>query len=379
MHINTLLKMAMDKDASDVHLKAGANPWFRIDGVIQPITEVKRLSGEDTSKIAFSMMTEKQKRDFQESNDLDFSYSVAGLGRFRVNAFVQRGTVGLVLRIISFDILTIDELNLPQVVEKISLAERGLILVTGTTGSGKSTTLASIINHINLNTTRHVLTIEDPIEYVHRDKRCIVNQRELESDTKSFTVALRAALRADPDVILVGEMRDLNTIETALIAAETGHLVLSTLHTLDATETINRIISVFPPFQQKQIRIQLATVLKAIISQRLMKTLDGEGRVPAVEILLATQYVRECIIDKEKTGQIRDTIKAGTSQYGMQTFDQSLFHHYQKGLISEKEAMRGASNPADLKLKFQGIESTGDAAASEMEDNLFITDSGGVE
>jgi twitching motility protein PilT len=371
MHINTLLKMALDRGASDIHLKAGSHPWFRIDGTLTPITEVKRLSGEDTSKVAFSILSEKQKQYFQDNRDIDFSYSVAGLGRFRVNTFYQRNSVGLVLRIISFEIKTIKELNLPTVVEDIAMAPRGLVLVTGTTGSGKSTTLAAIIDHINANRVQHILTIEDPIEFVHRDKNSIVNQRELDTDTSSFSTALRAALRADPDVILVGEMRDLDTIETALIAAETGHLVLSTLHTLDATETINRIITVFPPFQQKQIRIQLASVLKSVISQRLMSTVDGQGRVPAVEVLIATNFVKDCILNKEKTSQIRDAIKAGTSQYRMQTFDQSLFHLLQQGLISTEEALRGATNPADLKLKIQGIESTSDASATEMDEDLF--------
>lgn len=379
MHINQLLKMAKDRGSSDVHMKAGSYPWFRVDGQLTPVTEVKRLSGEDTAKIAFSIMTEKQKKEFQENKDLDFSYSVSGLGRFRVNAFIQRGSVGLVLRVISFDILSIKNLNLPPVIEKISMVPRGLVLVTGTTGSGKSTTLASMIDHINTHRVDHILTIEDPIEFVHRDKNSIINQRELDADTSSFTIALRAALRADPDVILVGEMRDLDTIETALVAAETGHLVLSTLHTLDATETINRIISVFPPFQQKQIRIQLASVLKAVISQRLMRTIDGQGRVPAVEVLIATNYVKDCIMAKEKTNQIKDAIKSGTSQYGMQTFDQSLFNLLQQGMITEEEALRGASNPADLKLKIQGIESTSDVASAEMEDSLFGDAAGGYE
>lgn len=379
MHINTLLKMALDRNASDVHLKAGSPPWFRIDGTLTPITEVKRLSGEDTSKIAFSIMTEAQKQYFQEKKELDFSYSVSGLGRFRVNAFFQRSSVGLVLRTISFSIKTVGALNLPPVIEKIAMAPRGLVLVTGTTGSGKSTTLSAIIDHINTHRIQHILTIEDPIEFVHRDKNSIINQRELDTDTYAFGTALRAALRADPDVILVGEMRDLDTIETALIAAETGHLVLSTLHTLDATETVNRIISVFPPFQQKQIRIQLAAVLRAVISQRLLVTVDGKGRVPAVEVLIATNLVRECIINKDRTSMIRDAIKAGTSQYGMQTFDQSIFNLFTQGLITEDEAMRNATNPADLRLKMQGIESTSDVAAAQMEEDLFTSDQPRVE
>ena len=371
MHINSLLKMALDRGASDVHLKTGAHPWLRIDGTLTPVSEVKRLTGEDTARIAFSIMTETQKEYFQANRDIDFSYSVSGLGRFRVNAFFQRGTVGLVLRIISFDIHSVKDLNLPPIIEKIAMAQRGLVLVTGTTGSGKSTTLASMINYINTHRIVHVVTIEDPIEFVHRDKMSIINQRELETDTASFSTALRAGLRADPDVILVGEMRDLDTIETALVAAETGHLVLSTLHTVDATETVNRIISMFPPFQQTQIRIQLATVIQAIVSQRLMKTVDGQGRVPAVEVLVATKYIRECIENKDKTGMIRDAIAAGTSQYGMQTFDQSLFYLFREELITEEEALRGATNPADLKLKLQGIESASDAAVKQMESEIF--------
>lgn len=379
MHINTLLKMAMDRGASDVHLKTGSHPWLRIDGRLTPISEVKRLTGEDTAKVAFSIMTEPQKEMFQADRDLDFSYSVSGLGRFRVNAFYQRGSVGLVLRIISFDIRTVRQLNLPQIIESIAMQQRGLVLVTGTTGCGKSTTLAAVIDYINNHRVQHIITVEDPIEFVHRDKKSIINQRELESDTRSFSTALRAALRADPDVILVGEMRDLDTIETALIAAETGHLVLSTLHTLDATETVNRIISIFPPFQQKQIRIQLASVIKAVISQRLMQTADGQGRVPAVEVLISTKYVQECIINKDKTSMIRDTIAAGTSQYGMQTFDQSLFNLYKRGLITEEEAMRGATNPADLKLKLQGIESSTDVSRKQMEEQLFSDEGRAVE
>ena len=374
MHLNTLLKMALDRTASDVHLKAGSHPWLRVDGQLLPITEVKRLTGEDTAKIAFSIMNEPQKEHFQANRDLDFSYSVTGLGRFRVNAFYQRGTIGLVLRTISFDIVSIPLLNLPKIIETIAMQPRGLILVTGTTGCGKSTTLAAMIDHINTHRVKHIITIEDPIEFVHRDKRSIINQRELDTDTSGFSIALRAALRADPDVVLVGEMRDLDTIETALLAAETGHLVMSTLHTLDATETINRIISVFPPFQQKQIRIQLASVLKAVISQRLMQTADGKGRVPAVEVLISTNYIADCIVNKDKTSLIRDAIAAGTSQYGMQTFDQSLFNLLKKGLIAEDEALRGATNPADLKLKIQGIESATDAARKQMEDELFYSE-----
>jgi twitching motility protein PilT len=246
------------------------------------------------------------------------------------------------------------------------------VLVTGTTGSGKSTTLASMIDYVNARRIEHVMTIEDPIEFLHRDKKSIVNQREVDVDTKQFSYALRSALRQDPDVILVGEMRDYETIETALLAAETGHLVLSTLHTLDATETVNRIISVFPPHQQKQIRIQLAAVLKAIISMRLLPRADGLGRVPAVEVLISTAYIRDCVENKEKTKMIRDAINQGTSQYGMQTFDQSLYLLYKNGLITLEEALRRATNPDEFKLKIQGIQSTSDISREEMDGVLEL-------
>jgi len=295
---------------------------------------------------------------------------VPGLGRFRCNVFQQRGTVGLVLRVIPVKIMTVRELGLPMVLEKICNEQRGLILCTGTTGSGKSTTLAAMIDFINAQRTEHIITIEDPIEFLHRDKKSIVNQREVEVDTRSFAAALRSALRQDPDVILVGEMRDYETIETAITAAETGHLVLSTLHTLDATETINRIISVFPPHQQKQIRLQLSGVLKAVISMRLVPRADGHGRVPAVEVMIATPFIRDCIINKDKTKLIHEAIAAGVSQYGMQTFDQSIFQLYKKELITYDEALRRASNPDEFKLKIQGIQSTSDMAAEEMEKTM---------
>jgi twitching motility protein PilT len=261
---------------------------------------------------------------------------------------------------------------LPPVLEKICEEQRGLVLVTGTTGSGKSTTLASMIDYINTRRIEHVMTIEDPIEFLHRDKKSIINQREVDVDTKQFSLALRSALRQDPDVILVGEMRDYETIETALLAAETGHLVLSTLHTLDATETVNRVISVFPPHQQKQIRIQLASVLKSILSQRLLPRADGLGRVPAVEVLVATAYIRDCVENKEKTKLIRDAITQGTSQYGMQTFDQSLYLLYKNGLITLEEALRRATNPDEFKLKIQGIQSTSDMSREDMDGVLEL-------
>ncbi|HSM13792.1 MAG TPA: type IV pilus twitching motility protein PilT [Thermoanaerobaculia bacterium] len=370
MNVNDLLKIAVERKASDLHLKVGSHPVLRIDGQLTPLPELKRLMQEDTIAMAFSMMNARQKQRFKDEFEIDIAYSVPGLGRFRCNIFQQRGTVGLVLRVIPGRILTIRELLLPPALERICSEQRGLVLCTGTTGSGKSTTLAAMLDQINTSRTEHIVTVEDPIEFLHRDKKSIVNQREIDVDTRGFAIALRSALRQDPDVILVGEMRDYETIETALLAAETGHLVFSTLHTLDATETVNRIIAVFPPHHQKQIRIQLAQVLKAVISLRLMPRADGIGRVPAAEVMIATPYIRECIENKEKTKYIREQIALGTSQYGMQTFDQSLFQLYKSGLITLEEAMRRATNPDEFKLRLQGVQFTADVAREEMESSL---------
>lgn len=379
MHVNDLLKMASDRGASDLHLKVGSHPVVRINGILQPLTDSRRLLQEDTIAMAFSIMDAKQKEKFKTNLDIDIAYSVSGLGRFRVNIFQQRGTVGIVARVIPIGIKTIKDLLLPQVIEKISNEQRGMILCTGTTGSGKSTSLAAMIDYINANRTEHIITIEDPIEFLHRDKKSIVNQREVGLDTRSFAAALRSALREDPDVVLVGEMRDYETIETALLAAETGHLVLSTLHTLDATETITRVISVFPPHQQKQIRLQLASVLKAVISLRLVPKADGKGRVPAVEVMINTATIQDCIENKEKTKMIKEFIEQGTSQYGMQTFDQSLFFLYKQGLITLEEALRRATNPDDFKLKIAGIHSTSDVAQEQMDSTIATSQTGSKE
>ena len=365
MDINELLKKAHSLSASDLHIKVGSPPILRIYGELTPVTSEKRLSQEDAMKIAFSVMTPGQSEIFKKKNDIDLAYSVPGLGRFRCNIFIQRGTIGIVFRVIPMRIPTIEELFLPEIIKKISMERRGLILVTGTTGSGKSTTLAAMIDLINTMRTEHIMTIEDPIEYLHRDKKSIVNQREIGSDTESFSKALRQALRQDPDVILVGEMRDFETIQTALVAAETGHLVLSTLHTIDAPETINRIISVFPPYQHKQVRMQLSSVLKGIISMRLMPRADGKGRVPAVEVLVATATIKDCILDQDKTRLIPDVVAQGAIHYGMQTFDQSLFSLFKSGLITYEEALRGATNPDDFALKVKGIQSTSDLTFEE--------------
>jgi twitching motility protein PilT len=369
LDLNGILKIALKGGASDIHLKPGLPPMFRVDGALVPLKNGERLVPEDLQQIAFSIMNPTQKARFDETRELDLAYGIAGLGRFRVNVFQQRGSVGIVFRVIPFGVKSIESLHLPKVIENIAMEHRGLVLVTGTTGSGKSTSLAAMIDHINSNRTCHIMTIEDPIEFLVRDRRSIVNQREIGVDTQSFANALRAALRQDPDVILVGEMRDFETIETALTAAETGHLVMSTLHTLDATETINRIISVFPPYQQKQVRLQLAAILKAVISQRLVPRADGKGRVPALEVLISTARVRECIADKDRTKEIHDAIAKGFTTYGMQTFDQSLMQHVKSGLVTYDEALKHVSNPDDFALRFRGIASTSDGTWENFEDS----------
>ena len=358
MDINELLKSATERKASDLHFKVGNPPIARVDGKLQAIEQYPKIAQEDVVALAFSVMNTGQKQRFKDHNEVDLAYSAPGLGRFRVNIYQQRGSIGMVCRVIPTKILTITDLNLPNVVEKLAGEQRGLILVTGTTGSGKSTTLAAIIDHVNRTRNDNIITIEDPIEFLHRDRKCLISQREVGSDTESFSIALRSALRQDPDVILVGEMRDFETISTALVAAETGHMVMSTLHTVDAAETVNRIISVFPPYQQKQVRLQFASVIKGIVSMRLVPRADGNGRVPAVEVMVATQTIRECIIDPDKTRKIPEVVAAGTSQYGMQTFDQSLYSLYQKKMVTYEEALRWCSNPEDFALRVKGIQST---------------------
>ena len=366
MHVNDLLKLAVDQGASDLHLKVGSYPMMRVGGLLMPVSQEKKLDHEDVVAMSTAIMSTQQREKFKDSQEVDLAYSVPGLGRFRCNVFQQRGTVGLVLRVIPMQIRTIDQLGLPKVLKTIAQEERGLVLVTGTTGSGKSTSLAAMIDYINNARESHIMTVEDPIEFLHRDAKSIINQREVTVDTKSFAHALRSALRQDPDVILVGEMRDFETIETALLAAETGHLVFSTLHTVDATETISRIVSVFAPHQQKQVRLQLASVLKAVISQRLIPRKDGKGRAPAVEVMVSTPFIRDCIVDKEKTHLIHGAIAAGTSQYGMQSFDQSIFSLFSQGLVSYEEALRWASNVDEFKLKVQGISTTSELSRDQM-------------
>jgi len=347
MQIDDLLRIAMDRKSSDLHLKVGNFPHIRVDGELVPLNDQPRVTAEDMLSMAFSMMSNRQKQKFKENAELDMAYGVAGLGRFRVNVFQQRGTVGAVLRVIPFKVMTIRDLMLPPVLEKIALDERGLVLVTGTTGSGKSTTLAAMIDHINANETNHIMTIEDPIEFLHRHKKCMVNQREVGADTKSFNRALKSVLRQDPDIILVGEMRDTETMATALTAAETGHLVFATLHTQDAPQTIDRIIDVFPPYQQDQIRVQLSTTLMGVCTQQLLQTRDGRSRIVACELLIPTPAVRN-LIREGKTHQIYSVMQTGTV-HGMLTMDAALADLVRRGLISRELAERRSSTPEDLR------------------------------
>ena len=366
ININDLPKIAVERGASDLHLKVGSFPMLRLRGELTPASANHRVDHDDMMATVAAVLPTGVRDTFTDTHEVDLAYSVAGLGRFRCNTFQQRGTIGMIFRVIPMRVLTIEQLLLPPVLKRIATEERGLVLVTGTTGSGKSTTLAAMIDDINSTRTSHVMTVEDPIDFLHRDKRSIISQREVWVDTRLFSQALRSTLRQDPDVILVGEMRDFETIETALLAAETGHLVFSTLHTLDATETINRIIAVFPPYQQQQVRIQLAGVLKAVISQRLIPKADGTGRVPAVEVMVSTAFIRDCIVDPSKTHLIRNAIAHGTSQYGMQTFDQSIFRLYEQKLISKEDALRWASSVNEFKMKMQGVTTTGEAAIDDM-------------
>jgi twitching motility protein PilT len=362
--IDDLLRVAAIHGASDLHLKVGAFPVMRMGGELHTVADAPRLKPEDTLDMAFAIMSNRQKQRFKEVSEVDIAYGIKSLGRFRANIFQQRGTVSIVLRVIPDHTQSTSELGLPPVLDRIADERRGLILVTGATGSGKSTTLAAMIDHINATRSGHVVTIEDPIEFIHHDKKAFITQREVEVDTRSFAEALRGALRQDPDVILVGEMRDHETIETALTAAETGHLVLSTLHTLDATETITRIVTSFPSHQQKSVRIQLAGILRAVISMRLVRAATGGGRVPAVEVMVSTGLIRDYIMNEEKSGLIREAIAAGTSQYAMQTFDQSLFNLFQSGLISFEEALRHASNADEFRMRASGILSAEQAMSN---------------
>ncbi|HZO04896.1 MAG TPA: type IV pilus twitching motility protein PilT [Solirubrobacterales bacterium] len=347
--IDSALRTLVEREGSDLHLKVGSPPVARMHGELIPLEGFGDLADADTEKALHDIAEVRSLTEFEEEGEADFSYALEGVSRFRVNSFKQRGSISIVCRAIPFTIRSIDDLGLPDVVRSLAEEERGIVLVTGTTGSGKSTTLAAMIDHINLNRARHIITLEDPIEYLHPDKRSIVNQREVGFDTKGFGRAMRRVLRQDPDVILIGEMRDEETVRTALSAAETGHLVLSTVHTLDATETINRIIDFFPPHLQQQARVMLAATLKGAIAQRLVPDVTGEGRVPASEVMVVTGRVQDLIMNPEETGKITEVIAEG-SYYGMRTFDQSLLGYAMEGRISERTAMEFASSPHDFKL-----------------------------
>jgi len=358
MEVSDLLREMVDKKASDLHLRAGSPPIFRVDGrLVRSSYQV--LSPEDTERIGLSLLNDKQKEIFEENHECDLSYAIEGLARFRVNVFLQRGSYHVAFRLVPFEIADFEELNLPPVLKKISENDRGLVLVTGPAGCGKSTTLAAIVNYINSTRSVHIITIEDPIEFLHRDKKSIVSQRELGEDTLDYPAALKHIVRQDANVILVGEMRDLATMAAALTAAQLGSLVLSTVHTIDAVQTITRVIDLFPPYQQNQVRLQLADTLRAVISQRLLPRLDGKGRVPAVEVLVVTPLVRK-LIEESRIGEVPDTMEKG-EYYGMQTFNQALQKLYSKKLVKLEEALACASNPEEFLLYIRGID-TGSGA-----------------
>jgi len=357
--LDRVLGAARQLGASDVHLKVGLPPIFRVKGELRGVKEVSVLTAEAMESFAAAMMNPMQAERFATTYETDLAYSTSEGSRYRVNVFRQRGNVGMVLRVIPSEVPDFESLRLPKSVLTMAESPRGLVLATGITGSGKSTTLAVMLDYINKMRAGHIVTVEDPIEYVFRDRRSVINQRELGLDTLSFGAALRSALRQDPDVILVGEMRDMETIETALTAAETGHLVLSTLHTVDAVETVNRIVSVFPPHQQDQVRIQLAAVLVGVISQRLLVRTDGKGRVPAVEVLINTARIRELIVDPKRSREIRDAITEGRHPYGMVSFDQCLTELVNEGLVTYEAAIQNATNADEFALHFQGVSAGG--------------------
>ncbi|MDQ6871951.1 MAG: type IV pilus twitching motility protein PilT [Gemmatimonadota bacterium] len=357
----SILQNMVQQGASDVHLKVGRPPTLRVDGHMVSL-DMPALTQDDLRSLAEQIMAPKNIKEFSEQKESDFALAVPGIGRFRVNAYQQRGTIAYAMRTVPFQAKTIAELNLPEAVERIALMPRGLILVTGITGSGKSTALASMLHYINQNRHANIITIEDPIEFLHRDIKSSINQREVGTDTNSFGQALRRVLRQDPDILLVGEIRDLETLDTALKAAETGHLVFSTLHTTDATQTINRILSFYPPHQQTDVRYILSNALRAVISMRLVRRADKKGRVPAVEILVNTEAVRDQIRDMTKSLNIPQLIKEGAVPYGMQSFDQSLMNWYHKGVISYDDALFAATNPAEFSLRAQGIAASSDTS-----------------
>ncbi|MCK4386297.1 MAG: type IV pilus twitching motility protein PilT [candidate division Zixibacteria bacterium] len=366
MTLKQMLEEMLSTKASDLHIRIGVEPTLRIDGVLRSI-DAEHVTPQEMEEIMNQILSEDQKKRFLQRNELDLALSISKMGRFRINFYRQRGTVGIAIRAVNTIIPSFGELNLPEVIKKLSDNRRGLIILTGTTGSGKSTTLAAMIDHINSTRAENILTIEDPIEYIHRNKKSIISQREIGGDTESFVTALKHAFRQDPDVILIGEIRDLETMSIALTASDTGHLVLTTLHTLNAVETVNRIISFFPPHQHQQVRLLLAATLRAIVCQRLLPRCDSPGRVPAVEVLVNTGLVGEYIIDPLKTPLIPELIESGAIQYGMQSFDQSIMDIYKNGMISYEEALLQATNPSDFELRVKGITGASDRGWHEFE------------
>ncbi len=359
MNLKQMLVEMLGRKASDLHIRVGVRPHVRVDGGLQQIA-TEPVTVEQMDQIVQQVLNEKQLDRFHRKSEMDLALSVAKLGRFRINLYRQRGTPGIAIRAVNTIVPGFEELHLPPAISKLAQERRGLIVVTGTTGSGKSTTLASLVEDINSNRNDTILTIEDPIEYIYRDKKSIISQREVGGDTESFGIALRHAFRQDPDVILVGEIRDLETMSIALTAADTGHLVLTTLHTINVIETITRIISFFPPHQHHQIRLLLAGTLKAIVCQRLLPRCDQSGRVPALEIMINTGAVRDCIIEQDKTLEIAELVAQGGTQYGMQTFDQAIMALHQQGMVSYETAIANATNPDDFDLRVRGITGSSD-------------------
>ncbi|MCH7947007.1 MAG: PilT/PilU family type 4a pilus ATPase [candidate division Zixibacteria bacterium] len=376
MTLKQMLVEMLNRKASDLHIRVGIRPHLRVNGLLEQIN-TDPISIEQMDKTVAQILNEKQQERFHRKHEIDLALSVAKLGRFRINLFRQRGTSGIAIRAVNTQVPTFEELHLPDIMKKLVKERRGLIVVTGTTGSGKSTTLASLIEEMNNNRSDNIITIEDPIEYIYRDKKCIIAQREVGGDTETFATALRHAFRQDPDTILIGEVRDLETISIALTAADTGHLVMTSLHTLNVVETITRIISFFPPHQHQQIRLLLAGTLKAIICQRLLRRADSPGRVPAVEVMVNSGAIRECIIDPDKTINIPDFIEQGGTQYGMQTFDQSIMKLHKDGLVTFEEAMANATNPDDFDLRLKGITGSSDRWQDEKGDGASFGSMGG--
>ncbi len=371
LNFKAVLQQLVQRGASDLHLKVGRPPTLRLHGELVAL-DLPALRPEDLKALAEQLMTPRQVKEFTDNKECDFAIGVPGIGRFRCNVYQQRGSLCYAMRAIPYQAKTLAELNLPAVLEEIALKPRGLVLVTGITGSGKSTALAAMIQHLNEHRHANVITIEDPIEFLHRDINCNINQREVGTDTATFAQALRRVLRQDPDVILIGEIRDLETLDAALKAADTGHLVFSTLHTTDATQTINRVLSFYPPHQQAEVRFSLASALQAVVSMRLVPRADKPGRVPACEVLINTPTVRDQIRDMEKMLNIPDLIKEGTVQYGMQSFDQSLMQWYSQGAISYESAVFYATSPSEFALRVQGVAGTSDTSWSGFESDNTV-------